>query len=382
MRVAIALILLFSFFSGWSQQSERNWMVKGYVKDMQLFYHVDPTNEWTNQNLIHNRINFKWYPTTAFTVGIELRNRFYSGEMVRNFPGFGKFLDSDGGAWNLSSTLYNDNGMVLHSMIDRAYVDYAQGNWQIRLGRQRINWGMNLVWNPNDVFNTFSFLDFDYEERPGTDALLVQYFLGATSSLQLVYQFGDGIDQQALAGLLRFNKWDYDFQLLGGWVGEDWIIGTGWAGDIAGAGFRGEMTCFVPRNNGDNPVFVASISGDYSFASEVYIHGGVLFNSDGKKGRAGGQNLFVQDDLSPKSLSRGRMALFAQGAYPITPLWKADVSSIINPLDGSFYLGPSMSYSLLENLDAMLMSQLFFGQKDTEYGDLGQILYLRLKWSF
>ena len=37
---------------------------------------------------------------------------------------------------------------------------------------------MNLVWNPNDLFNAFSFVDFDYEERPGSDALRIQKYTG------------------------------------------------------------------------------------------------------------------------------------------------------------------------------------------------------------
>ena len=34
-------------------------------------------------------------------------------------------------------------------------------------GRQRINWGQTFVWNVNDVFNAYSYFDFDYKERPG-----------------------------------------------------------------------------------------------------------------------------------------------------------------------------------------------------------------------
>ena len=117
-------------------------------------------------------------------------------------------------------------------------------------GRQRVNWGVNLVWNPNDVFNTFSYFDFDYEERPGTDAVRVQYYTGVTSSAELVYKMGKKCQRNGFGRLVSFHhNWNYDFQFLGGWVGTDFVAGTGWSGDIRGAGFRGEITQFVPRKS-------------------------------------------------------------------------------------------------------------------------------------
>lgn len=41
-----------------------------------------------------------------------------------------------------------------------------------------------MAWNPNDWFNTYNYFDFDYEERPGTDAIRVRvYFKDGMSSL-------------------------------------------------------------------------------------------------------------------------------------------------------------------------------------------------------
>ncbi len=151
-------------------------------------------------------------------------------------------MDVDNGYFDLSFVPAQGKGWFLHSMFDRAYLDWVSGNWQITAGRQRVNWGMNLVWNPNDLFNSYSYFDFDYEERPGTDALRIQYYTGMTSSAELVYQIGENDDEMALAGLYRFSQWNYDIQFIGGWVGTDYIIGTGWAGNIKGGGFRGEIT--------------------------------------------------------------------------------------------------------------------------------------------
>ncbi len=55
--------------------------------------------------------------------------------------------------------------------VDRLFLDFVKDDFQITVGRQRIAWGTCWVWNPTDLFNPLEVLDFDYEERPATDAL-------------------------------------------------------------------------------------------------------------------------------------------------------------------------------------------------------------------
>ena len=106
-------------------------------------------------------------------------------------------------------------------MLDRLYLDYVKGNLEVRLGRQRVNWGINTVWNPNDIFNAFTFTDFDYEERPGSDALRVKYYTGFASSIEIAVKAFDR-KEDAVGGILwKFNKWNYDFQALVGIMQED-----------------------------------------------------------------------------------------------------------------------------------------------------------------
>ncbi|NOY96652.1 MAG: hypothetical protein GXO81_09825 [Chlorobi bacterium] len=366
----------------------RDMALNGYVKYLGMYYHPkvqipEISEGYLASGLIHNRLNFRWYASSELTLAIETRNRLIFGQMIREFPDYQSLIDVDNGYFDLSGTIASGNSWFLYSIIDRAWLDYEKGKWQVRVGRQRINWGINLVWNPNDVFNSFSYFDFDYEERPGTDAVKVQYFTGVTSSAELVYKFGANSEQMALAGMYRFSKWSYDFQFLGGWVGKDYIFGGGWSGDIKGAGFRGEATYFKPRNgqNGSNEALVASVSADYTFSNSLYIHSGVLYNSHGVLGKAGGRSFFDQN-LSAKMLSLARYSLFGQVSYPFTPLFSGDFMAIVNPSDHSYFLGPSLIYSLGNNLEVMLTGQLFFGEKETEYGDYGQAVFGRLKWSF
>ena len=154
--------------------SERKWVLNGYVKDLVTFNIVKDNpilgDEVLIDNLVHNRINFKWYPTANFSAVLELRNRLFHGDLVKILPNYSEFIDVNNDFFDLSANVVDRNNVVLHTMIDRLYIQWNKADWEVKLGRQRINWGTNLVWNPNDLFNAYSFFDFDYEERPGADA--------------------------------------------------------------------------------------------------------------------------------------------------------------------------------------------------------------------
>jgi hypothetical protein len=363
----------------------------GYIKELSMYYKpvetipVSATDslDYLFMNQIHNRLNFKWNATEKITFDLEMRNRLFFGQMVKKFPGYEDMINQDGGYIDLGAVLISADSWFLHSAIDRVWIDYTYNKWQVRVGRQRVNWGINLVWNPNDIFNTFSYFEFDYEERPGIDGVKIQYYTGETSSAELVYKIGHNPDETAVAGMYRFAKFKTDFQVLGGWMGKDYVLGGGWSGDIKGGGFRGEVSWFIPResDNGSYEAVVASVSGDYFLKNSLYLHAAFLYNSHGTTGDAGGRSFF-SPDISAKMLSLGRYNLFGQISYPFTPLFSGSFSSMLNPCDGSFFIGPTLTYSLSNNLELMVNGQLFYGDEGTEYGDYGKAIYGRVRWSF
>ena len=98
---------------------------------------------------------------------------------------YSDLIGTDQGWVDLSWNLLDEQSFFLNTTIDRLWVDLNYGKFQARIGRQRINWGQTLVWNPNDIFNVYSFFDFDYVERPGSDAIRLQYYPDSSSALNL-----------------------------------------------------------------------------------------------------------------------------------------------------------------------------------------------------
>ena len=123
--------------------------VNGYVKYMQTASFAD-LNYISTDQLIHNRINTKAYINDNITLKLEFRNRIFYGDQVRLFPQNFQSLENDNGWLDMSFLWLQEPAMFGHTTIDRALLDYDKGNLNIKLGRQRINWGINTAWNPND----------------------------------------------------------------------------------------------------------------------------------------------------------------------------------------------------------------------------------------
>lgn len=378
-----------------SSVGAQRFSLNGYVKDMQIFYQlqdpisVSPTLQIKNSdyNLVHNRLNFSFYPSDKVTIQAEIRNRIFSGSLIKLIPEYSKIIGQDNGlvdlSWNIDS---KSNSMFFNSTIDRLYFDFVQHNWQLRIGRQRINWGINLVWNPNDLFNTFSFIDFDYEERPGSDAILFTWYPDFSSSVDIAYKPTSKSDSLTLAAKYRFNLANYDYQIISAVSGYDFVIGGGWSGNIQNMSFRGEISYFMPmpsKKELSEKALVASVSTDYTFSNGIYLHGSFLYNSLGNINNEG-LNLFSTSNLSAKQLSYGKYEVFGQISYPLFPILNAGIASIINLEDQSFYFGPTLSCSVQDNWEIMTAAQFMIGDKGSEYGALGNsyAYYVRLRWSF
>lgn len=386
----IALLFLISAFCfAQDDQKKIDWgtlSVEGHLQYLENIW-IQPNSEhWETMGQLNNRLDFTWYKG-GFTSQVGMRNILNYGQMVYNYyPYLADQATTDYGWADLTKQWASDSSYYLFTNIDRAYLSFTHQNLEIIAGRQRINWGTNLVWNPNDIFNTFNYFDFDYVERPGCDALKVQYYTGMASSVQLAWKV-DSDNKSTIAGMYKFNKWNYDFQLLGGIMRDEIVLGAGWSGDIKGAGFNGEGTVFFPDENqkGENEhiVFVGSAGANYTFPNSLYIHASAIYNSDGTTGKAfAGNAIIIDRDISAKTLTPSRMEIFGEVAYQLSPLIRGTIAGILNPYDGSAFVGPSVDISLTDNIGLLLIGQLFAGEELTEYGNYGQLLYGRIKWSF
>lgn len=364
--------------------AQDNYMLKGYVKGMTNMQSYSE-GEMIIENTIYNRFDIDWYVNNNITFTAGLRNRIIAGNNVSAIPNYSDYVSRDAGYADLSLVWVDNNSWIGISQLDRFMIDYTIGNLQITVGRQRINWGQSFVWNPNDLFNTYSYFDFDYEEKPGSDAVRLQYYIGDSGKIESATSINS--DNKVTSALLyRFNTKGYDIQFLSGVYTEtDYVVGGGWSGSIAGGGFSGEISYYRPISNFADTTgsVTATIHYDYTFSNSFNLQFETLYNGFGADDMSNGLGGILFMDLSPKSLFVSKIAVFASGAYDVSPLFRVMLAGMYGP-DGNFlYVGPTLTYSMSDTMELSAIGQYFSMDKVEEsVANKGSAVYVRLKWAF
>ncbi len=377
--------LIFTVLLSSPVSASNSFGFNGYIRDLPIYW--KPPSYFKSQgyridNLFHARQNLRFYPSEPLTIGLELKTRLITGQSAEDLSGLGNSFYKNVTYFDLTHAFVHDKNVFLIGDIDRAWLDFTKGTLQATIGRQRIAWGTNLIWNPIDIFNPSSPFDFDNLEKPGADAGRAQLYLGPTSEIEYAIAPQREADKTVAAMKFKFNKYRYDWHFLAGRRHLETLLGGAWAGSILGGGFRGEFMYAIPRPSLPllNNYWNASISGDYSFQSSLYVQLAALYCSRGTTGKGGGINLV--ESANRGDLSPSRLSFFGEIARNISPLLKFDLASIINPYDKSWYFGPSLDWSAMTNMDVTFVGLIFEGRSMTEYGDGGRIFLARAQYSF
>lgn len=347
----------------------------GYIKNLQAAVFIEPDDAWQIGNVWNMRLNTRIFLSDQITWTMGGNTIFIYSNGMDYFTEHeaGRYAEIEARDISLG---YVGNSYLAGTFIDRNYFEYMGDSISVSIGYQRINWGMNLIWNPNDIFNAYSFYDFDYEERPGILSLRCRLYTSPLSSLDAVISADD-----IYGALYRTNAKGFDFQFLGGYGDDEIILGTGFAGQLFKGGFRAELTMFIDQE--DTFDYIGAVTGDYTFKNGLYLHLGFLYNTYGLKENALLNKLDPVYDNPVKNLSAGRSLFMLEVSRIFTPLLTGTVTCFFNILDNSFFLSPAIVYSIFEDLELIFISQLNFGGSLDEYsGDLGKAFFFRARWSF
>lgn len=369
-----------SSINGFCQDSllkKKRWDYSGYVKDLAWLRFDKSFQNAYATNLVHNRVNIKWNPSQKISGRIEVRNRLYFGDDVRMIPNFKEQLRNQNESTNLSATWWNNHLTILHSNIERLWFEYRKSKWNVRAGRQRINWGITNTWNPNDLFNTYNFLDFDYEERPGSDAVKFQYSIDDLSNIELVYS---KTRKHSIAAIKYFTNYkNYDLQAIAGIYQNLFASGIGWAGSISDVGFKGEVQYYADRKDSVSD-FISTIEADYIFKSGWYVSFAILFNQNGLH-KPLSDEMNIVFEASPRNLMPARWSVLMNSSKEFTPRLNGSMNIVYSPQVNMLILFPSFRYNLKPNLDLDFVWQSFFAERKV-FQAFSHTAFVRLKWSF
>jgi len=375
------IYLLFCCLPATSQE------ISGYINGMPSLFIQLPAGDAYWQMLMHNRLNFSWQFNEHLHMTIGMRNRLITGSKfminarsIHDDPGWMRL------SWNwMDIETLSATSLLGNTTLDRLLITFEKNQWKLQAGRQRINWGQTFVWNPHDIFNTYSFFDFDYPERSGCDAFRGTFYHTETSSSELAVS-ANRHHKVTAAFLHRWNSHNIDYQLIAGeQTEEDIVLGGALTGDVKGLNLRTELSYFHPvKNLTDTSGIVAvSLGADYIFPNSLRLQTEILYNDVRKTSSGNGLMGLYSAPLSAKNLSICNWNIFAQASYLITPRMNGSLSGMYFVDIQSCYMGLSVDWSVIENLDFSIIAQFFSSFGNSKLGHM-QILmtFARLKYSF
>ncbi len=379
----LALIMCAALAS--TVHTAEDWHVGGYVQAGPVYISARLPEPIGNQDFteyrLQNRLNIRWNASPDLTFHWQTRTRLFAGDLVREFPQYVEDIDTDDGLVDLSWMVIQRDNWLLHHIPDRLYAEWRIDDWDIRVGRQRVNWGGNMITNPNDIFNIYSVYDFDYPERPGSDAIRIQRHLDFTSRIEVAVSPGRKSRDSVAAALYAFDLNGYDVQVIGGYYRDRLTTGAGWAGNLRGAGIKGETMFYADINSGEDgrdTNFITALSIDYMFENGLFAVAEVLYN------RAGGLDEFtlLEEQLAPDNPSFSTYQATTQLTYPIHPLLDGSLAAIWYPDESALFLSPSLTWSVTQDVDFRVLGQFFTGGSDSVFSDAGTLVTASLTYNF
>lgn len=367
-----------------AQDSLRKMEWSGYQKLLNTLQSDLITKDYHNINFLHNRLQWDYYPIDGWKVRIHARTRFFFGEIASSSANLENALRDPAPFLNLSYTWLHEKSLLANTQLDRASLEWGNEKLRFSLGRQRVNWGIHNIWNPNDLFNAYNLLDFDYEERPGSDLIRLSWDPGWNNRWEIAYQPARKLYKAIGAVRYSWNSFLYDFQVIAGQYRSDFVLGAGWAGSLGQSGFKGEASWFIPGVFGEsqlkNNLSIALMS-DYTWENSYYGSLAVLYQSS-PQSSVPGIAVTGSGTLSPRNLSPFKWTLFTGLAKVLADRWTLNGNLLYGPWDKAVVVLPSISLDISDRMDADLTAQLFWFRPADDLIHLTNAFYLRCKYSF
>jgi hypothetical protein len=282
--------------------------------------------------------------------------------------------------------------------IDRLYLKFPIRMVDVTLGKQRIAWGNGLLFRPTDRFNKPNPLSMS-GRKEGVNALLAKAYISDLTAIEFVIAPADTFKEingevnlerlkySRFATRYSTNYYKSDMAFSYQYNGEtnDHIFGIDMKGDIK-LGYHLETT-FTYNNDSFNSEnfmdYLQSVLGlDYSFLEKWIIIGEYFYNGRGMKK----ESILPISDFSLLDDFKYRHYLYSQITYRPDIFLNGSIIFIMNLVDKSLIISPTIGYNLFQNTDLQLYSQVFYGDETDEFSSerlgLNQAYYLKLTVKF
>jgi len=261
----------------------------------------------------------------------------------------------------------------------RAWAAYENDRLKVTLGRQRLAFGSALFYSPMDIFNPVSPLSLEPEERVGIDGASLELELGPSSYLDFAYGLGQVVDESRFAAYCKTTVQTFDLHFLAARIFRDWVLGFAFSGNVKDGNLYGEATYTILENDRN---FVRTTLGyQYSFANSLFITG-EYYHNDGVISKTAMNDSSIIFSQSNALATLDRNFLGASVGFDLDPLLRFNSALIWDRDAGSFFIGPSFSYSAPHSITIQAGTQLFGGTQKGDFGLMPNFHWGRIRWDF
>lgn len=351
--------------------------LKGYYKNLNLFSNRSTNNDFFLADL--NRVRTEWDARffKILSAKVIWDNELIGGNYVNTEEFASRQAQRDAPYLNMDYELVRKNDFFYGQNFYRAYLQFDPGFFTLKVGRQKIDWGVMRLFSPVDLFTRIPIFDVEKEERVGTTAGNLTVPIGSKTRINPVYAFDSRWDRSRLGARLTQTVGHFDLSASGGRFLRDTVIGFDISGDVKKAGVRGELSydrAAVGRN------FVQFSAGiDYGFENTFYFALEYFFNGQGTN------NILALPVFPPtanpiQTVHKNFIGL--QTRYEISPLWLTSMTTVVDVNGGSLFVNPETKYSVLSWLDLTGGVQIPVGKVAGEFTAIPNVYYLQTQLFF
>ena len=285
--------------------------------------------------------------------------------------------------------------------VDRLNLRFSAGQLDLTLGRQPINLATVFYFTPNDFFASFNPNTFFRIYKPGVDAARAEIQLSPLSQITLISVLGyhpkpssaNGwslepyLDRSSFLGRLLMSALGFEWAILGGRIKNQSLVGGSLQGELKGGwGIRAEGHYAGSDSRTTQDLVKAAVDLEYRFQNGLTARLEQYFNSEGYGSNEALNNLILSGSFTGSFSGRHYSTL--DFAYEFTPLFSAELLSIINWVDPSFLFSINSIYSLSDEADLVSGFSLPAGERvsgnrlGSEFGAFPLTIFIEARYFF
>lgn len=285
-----------------------------------------------------------------------------------------------GQALDLTWEIVDDDAVLVQLRVDRLSAAVEGGPIRGTVGRQAVTFGHGMFFSPLDLVNPFLPTSIDQEYKPGVDAARLDVFWGTAGQATAVsaYQSDWDLEGTVHAVYAQTGVGLWDLGAFAGLVRSDVVLGLSAGGSAGPVGLYADATLTLPDNPSastdqsgetgapqidEDPFVRAVVGANAQVAENTGVAAEVYLQSNGETDPADYRAAYSDARHRNGELwLAGRAYAGLSVNQELWPLLSVSLFTIVNIEDPSALLGPSLAWSVSDDVTASLGAYAGLGE--------------------